>query len=224
MIVVLFVVAACRGDSRQQKVTVATKSELIQELSTQGDFKTHTWRIFEPRPGVRIPVEGMWRRYEPFLGIPASVLVETGPSRPDSIRPNGKIVYYQQMHLGYPVAGYGYSVESVDGFLRFGRGQAVPISALPATLPTPISRERALTMALEHVTPKGVFPWLTKPADFAPPKQALVLWSRSIDPVGSAFRLVWKFSFSSTGVYEPGTLTLDAKEGTLIETSPGGKR
>jgi hypothetical protein len=76
-------------------------------------------------------------------------------------------------------------------------------------------------MALEHVTPKGAFPWATRPTKYAPPRQKLVLWSDRLEPVGSDFRLIWDFSFWGTGVDEPGTMTLDAKDGTLLETTPG---
>jgi len=60
----------------------------LRELTTFTiDPDTHTWRTFRARPGARIPADGIWYRYAPFLGIPPEALVPVRPPRPDPIVP-----------------------------------------------------------------------------------------------------------------------------------------
>ena len=202
---------------------MASELELNRELTYTTDPVTKTWRTFRPRPGARIDGDSVWRRYAPFIGIPISELVRVGPSRPASVIPNAVFITYQQMHLGYPVGGYGYTLQVKDGLLIDGLGKSMP--GLPSQLPNPISRERALAIALARAAPKGPpYPWTTEPKRWKAPAQDLVLGATRFEPKGSDFRLVWEFSFSSTGlsgVDAPGSITIDAETGAVIATTPG---
>jgi hypothetical protein len=193
---------------------VATVKEMINELSVQPNFKNHTWGPFEVRRGVRVPIEGFWQRYAPFVGIPISELVLVRPPRPAPVIPNAKLYDFQQVHAGYPVANYGYSLEVLDGYVLSGLGKAM--TGLPDRLPTPITPERAMEIALEQVEPKGARPWLTEPGRWQRPASGLALSTGKVDPIGADFRLLYTFSFSSTGVHEPGSLIIDAEAGTVI--------
>jgi hypothetical protein len=200
-------------------VAAATPKEFIGELSVAINYKNHTWGPFQARRGVQVPFEGFWQRYEPFVGIPISELVLAPPPRPDPVLPNGKLYEFRQVHAGYPVAGYGYQLQAVDGAVRSGLGKAM--TGLPDQLPPPIAAERALAIALEQVEPKGARPWLTDPKRWRAPTSALVLWPSKLDPVGADFRLVYSFGFSGTGVREPGTLTIDGATGAVLTRTPG---
>ena len=125
------------------------------------------------------------------------------------------------MHLGYRVAD-GYSIAVKDGLLRDGVGKVV--TDLPATLPVPMSRERAAEIAFARIEPKGALPWLAQPGRWRPPSQDLVLWSPKVPARGRDFQLVWIFSFSGTGVSEPGSITIDAATGAVMGTTPSAIR
>jgi len=211
----MLLVASCHG--RRAPPAPVTEKQLNEELTFTVDPDTHVWRTFRPRPGARIPADGIWYRYAPFLGIPPEALVPVRPPRPDPIVPGAVAIVYQQMHLGYPVAGGTYLVIVKDGLLYDGIGHVVP--DLPATLPVPISRERATEIAFARIEPKGARPWLTQPKRWSPPTQDLMLWSPKFPQRGPDFQLVWIFSFSSTGVFEPGSITIDAVTGAVILTS-----
>ena len=204
-------------------VPVLTERDLIRELTYQTDPVTHTWRTFEARRGARIPAEGIWQRYAPFLGIPPTALVPIRPPRKHPIIPNAVLIDYGQMHLGYPVGGYGYSITVKDGLFVDGLGKTM--TDLPATLPAPISRERAAEVAFARVEPKGPpFPWVTEPGRWQAPQATLTLWSPKQPPRGADFLLVWHFSFSSTGIREPGSITIDAVTSAVLATSSGRVR
>jgi hypothetical protein len=212
---------ACKGTEHRppRTVVVATEKEVINEISVHIDFKTHTWGPFEVRRAV--PFDGFWQRYEPFVGIPISEIVLAHPPRPSSTIRRAELYDFKQVHGGYPVAGYGYSIQVLDGYVLSGLGKAM--TGLPDKFPTPIPSERALAIALEQVEPKGARPWLTNPGRWRPPTSELILWSRKVDPIGADFRLVYYVAFSMTGVSEPGTLTIDAETGAVIERSPGSE-
>src|SRR5215470_12998355 len=92
----LLLAAACRGasppasrpDAGGARAATITRAELAREIDVATDFSTHTWRQVSARPGARVPVEGMWQRYAPFLGIPPAELVLDGPPRPSAASPN----------------------------------------------------------------------------------------------------------------------------------------
>jgi hypothetical protein len=213
--------AACRG--RGTTVAVATEQEFIREISVVINDKTHTWEgLFRVRPGVRVPIEGFWLRYAPFLGIPPSALVLARPPMRDSVLRDGMLYAFQQVHRGYPVSNGGYLVDVVNGYVVGGAGKAM--IGLPDQLPPPISADRALAIALAQVEPKGARPWLTEPGRWRPPASTLALAADKFEPIGSDFHLVYTFSFSSTGVMEPGTLTIDAVTGAVITRTSGSIR
>jgi hypothetical protein len=219
----LLFVAGCHGGSASpapvtEKQLPVTEKQLNHELTFTLDPDTRTWRTFRARPGARIPADGIWYRYAPFLGIPPEALVPVRPPRPHPIVPGAVLIDYQQMHLGYPVAGGGYSIAVKDGLLRDGLGKVV--TDLPVTLPAPISRERAAEIAFARIEPKGARPWLAQPGRWKPPSQDLVLSSPMMPARGRDFQLVWFFSFSSTGISEPGTVTIDAVTGAVMATTP----
>jgi|tagenome__1003787_1003787.scaffolds.fasta_scaffold20816511_2 hypothetical protein len=226
---VLLLAAGCRG---RPPVVAITERELMAELTYTEEPGTHTWRTFRPRPGARIPAEGIWQRYAPFIGIPSAALVQIRPARPHGIIPGAVLIDYQQRHLGYPVGGYGYSVAVKDGLLWDGAGKVM--TGLPMTLPAPISRERAAEIALAHVDRKGPWPslplavdpnapwpWVAAPGRWTPPQQHLVLGSLSFQPRGIDFQLLWEFSFSGSGLLGPGTMTIDAVTGAVLATTSG---
>jgi len=211
----------CRGGSPApvtEKQRPVTERQLNDELSVTTDPDTHTWRTFRARPGARIPADGIWYRYAPFLGIPPEALVPIRPPRPDSIIPGAVLIDYQQMHLGYPVDA-GFSVVVKDGLLIDGVGKIV--TDLPPTLPAPISRERAAEIAFALIEPKGARPWLAQPGRWTPPRQELALSSPKMPARGPDFQLIWFFSFSSTGISEPGSIMIDAVTGAVMSTTPG---
>jgi hypothetical protein len=218
----LLLAASCHGRVGSpapvtEKQLPVTEKQLNAELTFTVDPDTHNWRTFRARPGARIPADGIWYRYAPFLGIPPEALVPIGPPRPHPIIPGAVLIDYQQMHLGYRVDA-GFSVAVKDGLLRDALGKIV--TDLPPTLPTPISRERAAEIAFAQIEPKGARPWLAQPGRWTPPRQELVLSSPKMPPRGRDFQLMWIFSFSSTGISEPGTITIDAVTGALMGTTP----
>jgi hypothetical protein len=225
----LLLAAGCR---HRPPVVAITERELTTELSYTEDPETHTWRTFRARPGARIPAEGIWQRYAPFIGIRPEALVQMRPARPDGIIPGAVLIDYQQVHLGYPVAGYGYNLTVKDGLLWGGAGKVM--TGLPLTLPAPISRERAAEIALAHVDrkhplpgltvavdPNAPWPWVAEPKRWKPPQPTLVLGSLSFQPRGVDFQLLWELSFSGTGLLEPGTMTIDAVTGAVLVTTSG---
>lgn len=216
------VVAAARSGARKTAappaaVAVASEKEFIHEISVAVDFKRHTWGPFHVMDGVRVPFEGFWQRYEPFVGIPISELLLAGPPRPSPVALHGKVYDFQQVHGGYPVSGYGYSLEVVGGYVRWGLGKTM--TGLPDRLPTPITADRALAIALEQVQPKVARPWLTDPQHLHPPTSTLMLWSSMVDPTGADPGLVYTFDFSGTGVFEPHTLIIDAETGAVLRAT-----
>jgi hypothetical protein len=224
-------VAACRGSgaggggarpASDAGAPVATQRQFIEEISVAIDFKRHTWGPFEVRRGARVPLAGFWERYAPFLGIAPSELVQSRPPRPAPVIPNAKLHDFVQMHLGYPVAGYGYSVQVLDGYVQSGLGKAM--THLPAQAPTPISRARAEAIAFDRIEPKGARPWLTEPGRWKPPTGVLAWWSGKLAPEGPDFHLVWSFHFASTGISEPGSIYVDAEDGAVLVSTPGAIR
>jgi len=213
----LLLVASCSG--RPAPPAPVTEKQLNEELTFTIDPDTHVWRTFRPRPGARIPADGIWYRYAPFLGIPPESLVPSRPPVPDTIIPGAVMIAYQQMHLGYPVAGGGYLITVKDGLLNDGVGHVV--TDLPLTLGIPISQERATEIAFARIEPKGARPWLTQPGRWNPPTQSLALWSPMFLVRGRDFQLVWFFSFSGTGIWEPGSIFIDAVTGAVIYTGSG---
>lgn len=220
------------GCLRQAPVAAITERELIAELSYMDEPETHTLRTFRARPGARIPAEGIWQRYAPFIGIRPEALVQMRPAQPDTILRDAVLIDYQQVHLGYPVAGCGYRITVKDGLLGDGAGKVM--MGLPTTLPAPISRERATEIALAHVdrqhpwpgmtvtvNPNAPWPWVAEPKRWKPPQSSLVLGSLSFQPRGVDFQLLWTFSFAGTGLWEPGTMTIDGVSGAVLDTTSG---
>jgi hypothetical protein len=206
----------------------ATERDVMRELSFTTDPKTPTPRMIRTRPGVDVSIEVFWRRYARILGVPPDELVQTGPLRPSSTLPGHLLIFYQQVHLGYPVAGYGYLVDADRGLFRDATGKVMP--DLPGTLPHPIDRAAALEAALGYLKLDGPPPWLSVNTTASaspgrhPPKQTLVLRASRFDPVGADFSLAWIFQFAGTGLHEPGTMDVDAVTGRVVSTTPGHVR
>ena len=203
----------------------ATERDLMRELSFTTDPKTRTPRMIRTRSGVDVSIEVFWRRYARILGVPPDELVQSAPPRPSSTLPGHLLLSYQQVHLGYPVAGYGYLVDADRGLFRNATGKVMP--DLPSTLPHPIDRAAALQAALSYLKLDGPPPWLAVNAGASaspgrrPPEQTLVLRAVRFDPVGADFSLAWIFQFAGTGLSEPGTMDVDAVTGQVLATTPG---
>jgi hypothetical protein len=205
---------ACRGagPSRSSGAGAAAGADasaspaeaaLARDLIVTVDFATHAPSRIEARPGASVPVEGLWSRLDGRLRVPPASLVPEGPPAPSTSVPGGTSTWYQQMHLGHPVAGYGYHVEAEHGLLRTATGHLMP--DLPASLPAAITRDEALTVATRHLAARGAG---------APPPPAsegrLVLWSGKQHPTGADFQLVWSFDFAGDRVI------VDAQSGAVL--------
>jgi hypothetical protein len=211
-LVVVLALGACRGGGPSRSGGAgaaagagasASPSEAApaRDLSVSVDFKTHTPTHIEARPGARVPVEGLWSRLGGRLRVPPASLVAQGPPAPSASVPGGTSTWYQQMHLGHPVAGYGYRVEADHGLLRTASGRLMP--DLPATLPAAITREEALTVATRYLAAGGGSP--------APRSEGhLAWWSGKRQPAASDFQLVWSFDFPGDRV------VVDAQSGAVL--------
>jgi hypothetical protein len=209
----------------------ATEREIVRELTFTTDPKTRTPRMIDVRPGVDVSIDIFWRRYASILRVPPDELVQTAPPRPSSTLPGHVLISYQQVHLGYPVAGYGYLVDADRGLFRSATGKIMP--DLPSALPEPIDRGAALDVALRYLKLSGPPPWepsrlpVAGPGGPLPrhlPEASLVLWASRFDPLGSDFSLTWVLRFTGTGLKEPGTMEIEAATGRVLSTSPGSIR
>jgi hypothetical protein len=222
---------------REISMEPATEREIMRELTFTTDPKTRTPRMIRARAGVDVSVDVFWRRYAHILRVPPDELVQSAPPRPSSTASGHVLISYQQVHLGYPVAGYGYLVDADRGFFRDATGKVMP--DLPSTLPNPIDLATALDAALAYLKLDGPPPWLSanptasasqggpawmQPPPRHPPQHALVLRAGRFDPVGADFSLAWIFQFAGTGLHEPGTMDVDGVTGRVVSTTPGSVR
>jgi hypothetical protein len=198
LVIALATAAACRGGGARPAggdggarpaAPVATPQDFRRDLDVAINFERHTWETFRVRGGARLPLAGFWARYAPYLGVPLSELEPSGPHA------------FRQVHRGYPVSGYGYTVEVVDGYVQSGTGKAM--TGLPDKAPTPIDRARAEAIASARIA-----------GGEALPAGELVWWSGKVDPKGPDFHLVWRF----------GSLTIDATDGAVLVAAPGAVR
>ena len=199
------------------KVAGAYSTPDMRELAgVHSDPILGTVRRFQSRPGINTPVSDIWSRYASVIGTPK--LVAMGAPRPDRISPGRMLTSYQQFHLGYPIANFGYLVETEAGIFRTADGKLAP--NLPSTFPTPISQAAALQAALQYLkiqTP----PWVTDPAKHPAPVMTLELVPQRIDPASAEdFKLLWEIRLVGTGVLEPGGIEVDAASGKVLGTYP----
>jgi hypothetical protein len=201
------------------RVKRATQEEFNRELSVRTDSTTGMPTGVDARPNVNVPIGEFWTRYEQFLRVPPSALVR-GPKRPDRLG-HGTLSFFQQVHLGYPVANGGYLVETEREMFRTATGKF--ILGLPASLPRPIRRGPAIDAAVRSLMLEGPLPWTTpaaKSAGYHPPVATLSLAPEGVD---GSFKLIWYVSFASTGLAnrDVGAIVVDAGTGAIIGTFAG---
>src|SRR5262249_36354348 len=148
------------------------------------------------RPGINTPVAEMWKRYQDEFGISTGDLVAAN-ARPSSTRHGQDVTVYGQYWQGYPVAGFGYFVESENGVFRNANGKVV--ANLPTTLPSPIDEDTALQSALTYMKVRRA-PWAGKGPNVTPPVGQLILMQKRTFPAGADFALVWDFHFGGKGI------------------------
>lgn len=179
-----------------------------------------TLRRFEARPGINTPVADVWTRYESAIGVSHSVLVPVGSARPDTTHAGQLLVSYQQYHLGYPVAGFGYLVATESGMFRSADGKVA--KSLPSSLPTPISGATALQNAIQFQQLTNP-PWVANPTKYHAPVATLALMPQGASPASATdFRLIWVIGMLGTGVLEPAAVEVDAATGSVLDTYPAG--
>jgi hypothetical protein len=215
----------CRNGARPPKR--ATEAEFTRELTVQTDWTRRCPTVIQARPGVDIPFEGFWYRYEAFLGIPPAELAPMGPPRPDTTRPGYTLVYWGQVHQGYHVANGGYLVATEGPSFRSAHGSFM--YGIRARVPKPINESMALQAAIRFLKLVDPLPW-THPYNCGPgcvshpepPKAYLSLTLNPGGPTEKDLRLTWYISFGGTGLaLDVGALTLDAGTGEVIGSEPG---
>jgi len=215
----------CRNRARSAKRS--TQWEFVRELTVQTDWTRHCATVILARPGVDIPFEDFWYRYEAFLGIPPAELAPMGRPRADPIRPGYTLVYWGQVHQGYPVANGGYTVATEGPWFRSAHGCFV--HDIRALVSKPIDEKTALQAAFRFLKLGDQLPW-THPKSCGPgcvshpepPKAYLSLTSNPGGPTEKDLRLTWFIDFGGTGInLDVGALTLDAGTGEVIESVPG---
>jgi hypothetical protein len=211
-VVLMLALGACRGGGPSRSgggdagaAAGAPEAAPARDLVVSVDFRTHAPTRIEPRPGARVPVEGLWSRLGGRLPVPPASLVADGPPVPSSAVPGGTSTWYQQMHLGCPVVGYGYRVEAEQGLLRVASGRLMP--DLPASLPAAITREEALTVATRHL---AAHPGAAAAPPPPEPAGHLAWWSGKRQPAASDFQLVWSFDLGGERVI------VDAQSGAVL--------
>jgi choice-of-anchor A domain-containing protein len=202
------------------RVAPSPSTPSTRELANaQLDPVLGTLRRFESRPGVNTLVGDVWSRYASAIGVPRSALVSTGAARQDPTRPSEMLVPYQQYHLGYPVAGFGYLVATENGVFRNAAGKSA--ANLPTTLPTPVSSATAISAALSFAKITNP-PWVANPSKYRAPTATLVLAPQRPNPAAASdYRLVWDVRFLGSGVTQPGSVQIDAGTGAIAGSTPG---
>ena len=204
---------------RTERIT--DEAQFDREISIRGvDRGTGLPNFIEVRPNMKIPIGDFWTRYETFFRIPPSALVQ-GRTRPSRLG-SGYLTSFQQFHLGYPVAGGGFLVETERGMVQGANGHF--ILGLPPDLPRPIPRGAALHVAIGSLKLVGPPPWTTSNSyHYHPPVAELSLSREGVD---GGFKLVWYVSFESTGISDRdvGGIVVDASNGAILGTLAGAIR
>lgn len=200
---------------------VTSREQFNREINIRReDPKTGIPNWIEVRPDIKVSIAHFWKRYEQFLRIPPAAL-EKGAPRPDRLGA-GTLTFFQQVHLGYPVANGGYLVEAENGLVRNAMGKF--IVGLPASLPHPISQKAALDVAIGFLRLQGPPPWtLPNSAGYHPPEPTLSLAPEGPD---GSYKLIWWVSFAGTGLgfRANGEIAIDAASGAIIGKTPGNIR
>jgi hypothetical protein len=218
----------CRNGARPPKRS--TEWEFIRELSVHTDWTRHCPTVIRAQPGLDIPFEGFWYRYEAFLGIPPAELTPMGSPRPHPFAPGHTLVYWGQVHQGYPVANGGYRVATEGPWFRSAYGSFM--FDIRARVPKPIGESAALQAAIRFLKLVDPLPWTHSHSCgpgcvFHPeaPKPYLSLTQNPGGPTEKDLRLTWHINFGGTGLnLDVGALTLDAGTGEVLESVPGSIR
>jgi hypothetical protein len=129
-------------------------------------------------------------------GLPPGDYIVTD-SRPGIV--DGSILTtYQQMHLGYPVEHFGYSISTKDCTVLSQGGTLM--KGLPNQYPTPISRDAALKIVLRASNHEGPAPWLAEPKKYHAPTGGLTLQGSESHPTPRDFALIWRFNLRNSGL------------------------
>lgn len=196
------------------------KRELMRELdyTETGPLSRDPVRVitsFRAQNGVNIPVDSIWTRYEQFLRVAAADFQSVASTIP---KPKPWVeTRYQQLHLGYPVRGFGYIVLSENGMFRSASGKVMP--DLPEVLPTPMTLDAARAALVKALKFPGSPPWLIEPTKYRAPEGTLALTSRSLFPTPDDFVLTWCFDLGGSGLGSRAA-DIDAETGQLLRKSP----
>jgi len=135
------------------------------------------------------------------------------------IVPGSVLRTYGQLHLGYPVAGYGMFVESKDGIILSKNGKLM--AGLAPAYPTPMSQAAALEFAWRALELPDRPPWVTQPAAYHAPTGQLALVAKLIYPTPKDFVLARCFVLQGSGIGLYSAVEVDAATGELISRNPG---
>lgn len=172
---------------------------------------------FEARKDIRVPVDEIWTRYGRYLHVSPTALVPIGSPRSEG---NGRVLtMYQQVHLGYPVEGYGYFVSAEKGMFRAAHGKYA--TNLPGSVPSLISETAALDIVVKTLKLNGPPPWVTDHITKHAPKGMLTFMSPPTEPPREEFVLTWEFTFAGTGV-SLAEMAINAVTGAVVWVYSGG--
>lgn len=149
-------------------------------------------------------------------GLPPGDYVVSG-SNPGIIT-GSRVTMYGQVHLGYPVIGFGYFVTTKDGIV-YGKNGSY-LNGLPNEWPKPMSEPAALAVAIRELNIDGAPPWVANPKTYHVPKGSLAWVTTRRHESPEDFVLAWCFDLRGAGVGFIG-IELDAVTGKLVVKHSG---